>query len=248
MSTELTVSSPSPANLQLVALTPAEIPEQQAKLADWCLAKMKDLGREYRELSANLAIAKKNRWSRGGLISAVSRTRGRIQYYRKIRAAVQAGYLIIPNFPIEVMAVRVNRSRAPYETGRWASEVNRADPQLLPVGVGRYVNEITDIARLGSDEKGVPLVEKGEYREEVDFPVIGVKPIIMEATSRAMKSLIFDRIGIANHSGRKTSAGQRRADPIVIGQILDPKGGATEGWRLKPVSFFVAWWLDTAVL
>lgn len=253
MSTELSTVTP---NMQLVALTPAELPEQQAKLSDWCHAKMRELGQEYRELSANLAIAKKNRWSRGGLIRAVSRTKQRIQYYRKIRTAVQAGYLIIPNFPIELIAVRVSYDKdgPRSKVGRWASDVNKVSTDLLPAGEGRYVDEIAFTHEITLPEKqgekwiDVKRQRTGDYDTEVDFPVVGVRPMIMEATSQAMKSLIFDRIGIANHSGRTQSSGQRRADPIVIGQILDPKGGGAESWRVKPVSFFIAWWLDTSVL
>lgn len=234
-------------NTQLVALTPAELPATQAALADWCLSKMRDLGQEYRELSANLAIAKRNRWSRGGLISATRRTKQRIQHYRKIRVAVQAGYLIVPNFPIEVIAVRVREdSRPRYKTGRYASDVNTAEPHLLPAGEGEYVNELTNVQRFDNDEKGNPVMEAGYFNPTVDFPVVGIKPVIMEATARAMALRLFDKIGIANHSGRTSSRGSKRADPIVIGQILDPRYRSR--WNEKPVSFFIAWWLDTSVL
>lgn len=213
---------------------------------------MRELGTEYRELSANLAIAKKNRWSRGGLITAVRRTKGRIQYYKKIQTAVRAGYLIIPNFPIEVIAVRVDRDVPVRRTGRWASDVNKADPQLLPVGVGRYVDEITFTEPVqmtevqNGKEVAVTRRQTGDYNNEIDFPVIGVKPIIMEATARAMALKLFDRIGIANHTGRTTSAGSRRADPIVVGQVIDPKYKGR--WDEKVITFFVAWWLDTNVI
>src|SRR5438046_1850505 len=136
MSTEL-------AHRSFVALTPHELPKAQEGIGEWCHAKMRDLGQEYRELSANLAIAKKNRWSRGGLIRAVASTKKRIQYYQKIKAAVKAGYLIIPNFPIEVIAVRVSRIAPKDKEGRWASDINTAQPELLPVGAGRYVDEVT---------------------------------------------------------------------------------------------------------
>ena len=239
-------------NRHLVALTPAELPAVQAELADWCLQKMRGLGQEYRELSANLAVAKRNRWSRGGLITAVRNTKNRIQYYRKIRTAVQAGYLIVPNFPIEVMAVRVNREAKPQRIGRFDSDVNTAEPEVLPVGVGRYVNEITftHSTKVREQQNGKDVVvdrrESGDYNDEVDFPVIGVKPIIMEATERAMSLKLFDRIGIANHSGSTSSYAQRRADPIVIGQIVEPKYKGK--WNEKVVSFFVAWWLNTDAL
>lgn len=238
----------------LVALTPAELPGTQAALGDWCLQKMRSLGQEYRELSENLAIAKKNRWSRGGLITAVRRVKGRIQYYRKIRVAVQAGYLIVPNFPIEVIAVRVSRNAPARKEGRWDSDVNTAQPELLPPGAGRYVDGVT-FTQDASYNRTDPQTNKSElvrrrasaeFDPDIDFPVIGVKPIIMEATARAMALKVFDRIGVANHSGQTRSSRQRKADPIIIGQLIDPKYKGR--WNEKVVSFFVAWWLDTDVL
>lgn len=240
-------------NQQLVALTPAELPQTQAALADWCQQKMRALGQEYRELSANLRIAKKNRWSRGGLINAVGRTKKRIQYYQKMRAAVQAGYLIIPNLPAEIIAVRVKESRPypPVNYGTYPTDVNEVAHDALPAGTGKYVDETSvtvDESYNESDGKGgtrlVRRVEAGHYRDEIDFPVIAVKPIIMEATARAMALRIFDDIGVA-HGPDTTSRKRRRSDPIVVGRLHDPRSSR---YNKRYVTFFIAWWLDTAVL
>lgn len=246
--TDLTTTVP---NQTLVALTPQEVAPAQQDLIVWCTKKMHGLGLEYAELQANLRVATRNRWSRGGLIKAVATLKRRIQYYGKIKAAVQAGYLIVPNFPIEVIAVRVARDQ-PYASkeGRWASDVNTAQPELLPVGHGRYVDEVlfterADYVQTGADGKDqrVQRTRSTTYDDAVDFPIVGVKPIIMKATARAMALRIFDRIGVANHSGRTHSRRQRKADPIIIGQIVEPKYKGR--WNEKVVSFFVAWWLDT---
>ncbi len=239
-------------HLTLVALSPTDLPATQAALAGWCQAKMRDLGQDYRELSANLRIAKKNRWSRGGLIKAVGMTKRRIQYYQKIRKAVEAGYLIVPNFPAEIMAVRVSRVNPPYKEGAYATEVNQAPAEKLPVGEGRYVDETTATTLLRErrvDEQGKThhqVVEAGYFRDEIDFPVIAVKPQIMEATALAMALKVFDRIGVAHNGETQSSRRQRRADPIVVGQILDPK--PKRYGQPKMVTFFIAWWLDTRSL
>ena len=236
-------------NLSLVALTPQEIAPAQAQLASWCTAKMRALGKEYAELQANLRVAKRNRWSRGGLINAVGRTKKRISYYQKMKLAVQHGYLIVPNFDIDVIAVRVERDRPPALRDSYPSfKVTNANPELLPAGQGRYVDEavrfidyrsaVDDPKRPGQ-KKTVGDVIVNNYNEEVDFPVIGIKPQILEAAEHAMALRIFDRIGIVK--------GGKRSDPLLIGQLIDPRSLYI---RTSPtvVSFFIAWWLNTEAL
>ena len=236
-------------NLSLVALTPQEIAPAQAQLASWCTAKMRALGKEYAELQANLRVAKRNRWSRGGLINAVGRTKKRISYYQKIKLAVQRGYLIVPNFDIDVIAVRVQGDRPPALRDSYPSfKITNAKPDLLPAGQGRYVDQAVEFAdyretvadpKRPGQTKTIGNVVVADYIEEVDFPVIGIKPQILEAAEHAMALRIFDRIGIVQH--------RRRSDPILVGQLIDPRSLYI---RTRPdvVSFFIAWWLNTEAL
>jgi hypothetical protein len=68
----------------------------------------------------------------------------------------------------------------------------------------------------------------------VDFPLQGVMPEVLRATSRAMALKLFDQLGVVLNNGGR--------DPIVVGQLLDPKGNS------RLVTFFVAWWLNTDTL
>ncbi len=238
-------------NLSLVALSPGEVPAAQTQLLDWCGLKLKDLGRSYRELATNLSIAKKNKWRHSGLQNALSRTKREIQYYFKIRAAVRLGYLIIPNFPLEIIAVRVNQGAPGWTIGHYPSDVNDATKyaRALPAGEGRYVDEMTEHTLVSPsrevDGKRIPqVVEAGGFRE-MDFPVLAVKPEILDATAQAMVHKVFDRIGIAQHGGSTTSSARKRADPIVCGQILHPK---SKSYSPRVVTFFIAWWLDTSAI
>jgi hypothetical protein len=64
--------------------------------------------------------------------------------------------------------------------------------------------------------------------------------VVMEATALAMSKRIFDRIGVV--TGKKE-------DPVVVGQIIDPRSKSV--WHHQPdrmVTFFIAWWLDTRTL
>lgn len=242
------MSEPQP--LSVYALTPREIGPAQAQLADWCQQKMRALGKDYAELKANLTVATRNRWSRGGLQKAVAMTKRRIIYYKKIQSALRAGFLIIPNLPIDVIAVRVNRGSPPWKEGTYATDVNTAKPGILPQGEGHYVDEMTKIRDLSvTDKEGKRhrRVEAGDFSDEIDFPVLAVKPQIMEATARAMALKLFDRIGLAHNNAANSSRRIRRSDPFVVGQILDPKRGHSS-WSPTLVTFFIAWWLDTEAL
>lgn len=229
------------AHRNVVALTPAELIPAQRSLAEWCREKVCALGRDLSEQRQNLRQAKTMKWKHSGWANAVTKTKKRMVYYAKIQAALKAGYLIVPNFDVEVIAVRVQR-----ESPNEAVDVTQATAEVLPQNRGRYVDDSLS----GYDEDRVVKYGDGttktvsdfhptRYDTEIDFPASLVKPVVMAATERAMAHRIFDRIGIV----RKT----RRSDPIVVGQIIDP--ATTQKWALrsnpKCVTFFIAWWLDT---
>ena len=244
-----------------VALTPEDMPTAQAEILAWCRARIVDLSRELAEARQSLRETKRlmlgspKAWQ-----NVVRRTVNRMIYYAKIQAAVRAGYLVVPNLPAEFIAVRVN-DRAPrvVEADAYPNAINAAKPQLnLPPGVGRYVDETNPHTNLSYDERvpdgngGTTLQHRrwnrvDSYDETVDFPAIFAKPIIIQATERAMALKLFDRIGIVN--GGTTSLKSRKSDPIVIGQIID--GSQTRSWGggyPRVVTFFIAWWLDTRSL
>ena len=83
-------------------------------------------------------------------------------------------------------------------------------------------------------------VERHAYEavdyDDPDFPVVLVKPVVLDATRRAMALRIFDRIGVV--TGRKQ-------DPIVVGEIIDPRTNLRWSHRSqRRVTFFIAWWLN----
>lgn len=235
MSTELAPQT-------FVALTPYELPAAQSQVATWCQAKIHALARDLREQRSNLRQAKAMHWKRTGWANAITKTKKLMVYYTKIKQAVSAGYLIIPNFNVDVIAVRVQEgARPPGDVG-----VHLATPQVLPPGEGHYVDDRVDgyySERSYTDSAGKPRTTNDfiptNYDTDLDFPAALVKPSILEATNRAMAKQLFDRIGIIR-------AG-KRADPIVVGQIIHPKtsGGTTlRNWPTV-VTFFIAWWLSS---
>ncbi len=231
------------ANQQFVAVTPTELIPAQRELADWCQRKIHALAVELREQQGNLRQAKTMKWRHSGWVSAVRKTKQRMIYYAKIKLAVAAGYLVVPNFDVDVIAVRVARSTPPDDRHGHTQTL----PEVLPPGTGRYVDDVlsgwtqrNEYKRSDGTVGKTEIFRPTDYDESIDFPVQLVKPAILKATDRAMALKVFDRIGIVR--------GKKRSDPIVVGQIIDPKGGNRYGtWRNNPkcVTFFVAWWLDT---
>jgi hypothetical protein len=235
-----------PDNLSLVALSAAEMPVAQAQLVDWCQRKVAALEQEFKELEEHHLIAQSNGWKLTSLTAALNRTKRRIDYYQKIRTAVDAGFVIVPNFPVNVLAVRVGeRSQKPKRSqtahSSWGASQFRADPQMLPAGEGRYVDDTLnalDLSRTEPDGKGgtkqITEYQSDTYDADIDFPFTEVKPVVMGAVERAMALRVFDSIGIVQN--------QAPGDPIFVGQIHDPRGNR------RMATFFVAWWLNTEAL
>lgn len=224
----------------LAALSASEMASTQAQLKGWCLAKLKELAADYREQRDNFTVAKAAKWKTSSWENAMRKTKRKLVYYGKIFAAVKAGYVIVPDFAAEVMAVRVD-SRLPRHKGSDAAwRINRAQPGLVPVGMGRYVDDMTDYRDHSyevpdSNRPGHTRTKEwytaGEFNDVIDFPIAVVKPIVMDATQRAMSLRIFDTIEVA---------GAPQKDPIVLGRIRRDKG--------KQITFFIAWWLDVETL
>jgi hypothetical protein len=89
------------------------------------------------------------------VVAAINRTTKRVLYYEKIKAAVEAGYLIVPNFPIDVFAVRVKRAkqREATATYEYRADYKTAKAELLPAGEGRYVDDTIYTVNESYDKK-----------------------------------------------------------------------------------------------
>lgn len=227
----------------LVALSPTDLAPVQSALTTWCARKCQALRLELTDLEEHMLIAVSNGWKLRGLQASIRRTEQRIVYYEKMQAAVAAGYLMVPNFPITVLAVRVERGspREVVASSEWSRAFDTV-PELLPAGEGRYVDERMPHRDESFERKN----EKGELTtvrryvasdyDAPDFPFRAVKPAVLSVTQRAMAQRIFDRIGMVQNA-----PGTGR-DPIMVGQLLDPRG------HDRRATFFLAWWLDLASL
>lgn len=241
MTTKLVEAPTESTELNLVALTPADMVPAQHALIDWCGKKIQALKDEADELDLHQKLAIENGWKTSVVTANLNRTARRITYYEKMRAALDAGYLLVPNMPVDVMAIRVKGDRPAQRStqARWSAE--NTPQQLLPSGEGRYVddkvftNEMVTkrAAANGQGEITERTYWPTEY-DEADFPIAMTKPVVLDAVGRGMALKIFDRIG------RVRNDRSPRRDPIYVGQIIrDSQTMAT---------FFLAWWVDTRTL
>lgn len=246
-----TTASPT---VHLVAKNPQEMGQSQEGIRLWLTQKVQDERRELTDVQDAHDIAVKRKWGAAALLRQANRAAARVGYYEKLLLAVEGGFCIVPNFPVDFFAIRVKKAKPrenfqeitdaqSYQSA--ANNVPDEKPATLPAGVGRYVSPSqyvkSEIERV-KDATGKELVTKRAWATEfrdVVFPLVAARPEVMDATGHAMGLNIFDAVGICPQT--------RRGDPLIIGKIFGVKSGWYSGSQ-KEVSFLIAWHLDLRVL
>lgn len=239
-STPITTVDDVTENVQLVASHPEEMQLAQQSLAEWFRKKMEIIEQDVADAEANLDIATRNGWKATTFERQKRITRKRRDFYAKCLAAVEAGYAIVPNFPVDVFAIRTKKRNPGRD--EWHSELyfeQRAEG--LPQGDGRYVSDhpkIGTVTRHEENPKTKLLEPKKKYfpkafDDEIEFPIAISKPEILSAAQRAIAMKIFDEVGCLPNRRQK-------GDPILTGSVL-----MRNGYSTKRVTFLIAWWIDT---
>jgi hypothetical protein len=225
-------------DIELTAMQPVEMINAQQQLITWCDLKLSSLRHESDELKLSYEHARKMHWKHTTLQNQYNKSVKRIQYYEKMKAAMLQGYYIVPNFPIQMFAIKTKGRLLAMDTNSYWGDKTQSE-QELPIGEGEYKNPFPIVERkVGRSENGKEIEKPFSYAsdwDEFEFPITMAKPKIMEATSYAMALKIFDRIGIMPAA--------KKEDPVIIGQIINKNG-----YRDKVVSFMIAWHLNTNVL
>jgi len=222
-------------DMVVMARNPQELQAAQKKLIAWANSKIKETQEILADSEENLETAKKNKWRTNTWRRRIKRDREQVAYYEKINAALAAGYCIVPDFPIDIFAVRTTRpfpkkncTDGTYRGGLWLVDQETNAP---PKGEGDYVGPRADHYTWTSKELNQNDKEITRYHREAtkfqlpDFPIKLVQPHILKDTSRAAALKIFDEIGIL-------PARAGTGDPMVVGQ--------TE----RSMSFIITWWVD----
>jgi hypothetical protein len=229
---------------QLVALDRGELEAAHGKMIDWAKGKLDRVDVDVDVERTSLDIAVKNGWLVAPFERRLNILARQRTFYEKIVEALRAGYAIVPNFAMNVFAIRTNaaRPRGKEEQSTWARFIQPA--QLLPAGEGRYVDPAPQVyseERVVKDGSGKDVTRTfqspSEEFDEVAFPIALAKPQLMTRVGEAMAHKLFDEIGVAVDS---TSRG--RGDPILLGRLLNPRRNR------QSLTFFLGWYFDPSAL
>lgn len=226
----------------VIATSPADMEAGQRSLILWAARKIQLVKKEVDEARAELNEAIDHKWKSSGWRTQLAKLERRIEFYRKIKMALEAGYYIVPPFPIDIFAIRTKRV-SPRRMDSRNSDNHNQMAQILPPGEGRYVDPRPERSSYMTTEKQNDGTMKpvrywyADSYQEPDFPFKLAKAEIRQATAAALKSGIFDELGVLPRT--------RNPDPFVCGRILFPDTPRYRFSEPKAVTFFVAWWLDT---
>lgn len=239
--TEPTVQETEGGNITVIARYPYQMEKCQKSLIEWCAQKIAQTQAEADDLLENLEIAKKNGWGTAAFVRHSRKAIQRVQFYDKIKLALEAGHCIVPNFPVDIIAIRTKKHKPEEQEDkdRWDRKEQSAD--VLPSGEGEYKSPLPVIFQralpTGKDGAAETYYFAKEF-QDCDFPFTVAKPEILSATALAMMDKVFDEIGVLPGSKK------RKADPIIVGRIIDPRST----YDKRFVTFLIAWFVDTSVL
>jgi hypothetical protein len=231
----------------VVASNPQQMQTAQKSLVEHFKNRVTQSKAELATAIENTEQARKSKWRVAPFEAMINKAEKNVQFYEKMVAALEAGYVIVPNFDdIDIFAIRTTRRKPKENVARggkgWVQVPDAQISNRPALGEGRYVDADTrneewdkDVTRAGETEKSIVRFSKAIDFNEVDFPFKVVKPEILEKTRQAMKLLAFDDIGVLPSRRRK------RGDPMVIGRIWTKNGN-----HRRMVSFLITWFVNTA--
>ncbi len=223
-------------DLIVLADNPDDMVQAQHELIGWAEQKIECCKSEVSDCEVVVSAIGDTELKSDSARRLLSKAKKRVEFYCKVKQALEAGYLIVPDLPSETVAIRVNRKRPRHRKSdsRWS--LTQA-PEDLPAGEGRYVSPdpLFDTIKRETkpDQREVTLYCPTEFQEEVALPVQFMKPAVIKRAGICMENKIFDEIAVCLDSG---------PDPILLGILND---ASRHGRRL---CFLVAWFVDTADL
>lgn len=237
---------------QLVALDRPQLEAAQAKMIEWAKARRDQVDVDWDVENTSLDLAMQHGWLTAPFERRLSKLARQRTFYAKILQALEAGYAIVPNFQMNVFAVRT-RWKAPrgsVRSGRYnRPETFAQGAELLEAGDGRYVNPIPDLVTDSYTEKDDKRQTVTKYQQwpgdefnDVEFPIALAKPQLMTRVGEAMAIKLFDEIGVAVDTWDRSRSGAGRGDPILLGRLLNPRTNRPS------VSFFLGWYFDPSKL
>lgn len=232
-------------NVEVTASTPDEMAASQTALIQWCDSKIATIKAEATELLADYEAAKAKKWKTSTLRKHANLADLRVTFYMKLKKALELGYMIVPNFPVSLFALRTLKDdpkRNPvYTTWNHHPGDFEQKTETLPDGVGEYKNPFPAVRNIDytmAESKQKNIHSCADSWRELEFPLTMAKAHIIEAVNRSMAIKLFDDFGIL-------PAAHIKRDPLIVARLKDPR---STKYNERYVSFIVAWHLDTKVL
>jgi hypothetical protein len=217
----------------IIALSPTDLAPAQQSLLGWCDQRIAHWVAEHKDANEAHQQAVSGGWKTTPFRNLMQKANRKIGFYKKVRQAIEAGYLIVPNFPLNIFAIRTTATEAKGDDSRSRWERFEQNARVLPPGEGEYRNPIPakdEMIQKDKEGKDVTVYYPTDLSTELEIPLHLVKPEIMRAVDKARGLKLFDQIGICS---------DYQADPIICGQILEGNSSSS-----KRVTFFVAWYVD----
>lgn len=244
-------------NLELSAQNPIEMVECHNGMIEWANRKLEVVRSEARELKEAYEYAVKQKWRTAILKKHSELAASRVGFFEKMKAALESGYYIVPNFPgAVVFAMRTDKEcpdGAIYGTTWTGQTITQEVKNPLPVGEGEYKDPNAETKSMAVY---TPATERQKFNvmanewKELDFPANMARIHVMKAANRAMALKIFDEIQMLPADRTKRAGNPRQSrqpDPVLIGTIIcKTKSPYKKDW--KRVSFMIAWHIDTKTL
>src|SRR5207245_2577264 len=127
--------------------------------------------------------AVKQKWANGALKRQSEKAKKRLTFYEKVLAALSAGYIIVPNFPVTAFAIRTDKNKPlkMLTTERYQS--NEQIPSGLVAGEGEYKNPFPLMFEMtiepATQAKSAVKNYWSEAWKDFEFPLTMAKPRIM---------------------------------------------------------------------
>lgn len=220
-------------NTQLVALSPTDLAPAQQSLLGWCDQRIKHWLVEQKDAKEAYEYAVKQKWNGSRFRTQMQKAGRKLGFYRKVRRAVELGYLIVPNLPLNIIAIRTDRTEAKEDESRSKWSRFEQSGRVLPAGEGSYKSPIpARDSYMDKDKEGkdVEVYFPTDLQDELEVPVRLQKPEVLRAVDQARAHKLFDEIGVCDDAS---------ADPIVCGVVREG-----HAWNSKRVTFFLAWYID----
>ncbi len=245
MSSEIATTEPQPSHF-VIASNKAEMDAASERIAAWFRGKIGEERTHLTEMKKCLDTAGEKGIAVSGLARAVYTQRKRVLFHEKCLEAVEAGYSIIPNVDIDLIAIRTNATspRAKGVVGRGYHVTvrdERAGGDASGEGAYKSPNQLVRNSNYTVEEGGKKVNVHEQWPTSLvdpEFPIAIANPALLTAAQEAMALKLFDEIGICR--GGDT----RRSDPMLIGRVVMNPGSYTR----RTVSFVIAWWIDLRTL